>query len=211
MREVAVIELRGPVRTVTGCELIREVPRTASPLECARRGRTDRNMIWVAIGAVGPEGDHDIRPERTYDLDNRAGQFMRIRVLECPVHVVKHPCVADAELLARGIEFALTHLAECATRRHQWVADLASLATGRRDHHRLPPSGHVLCQRPTRTEGLVVGMCEHPQEARLPVPLHKVLHISHSFVPYTSCFSQRRTDASIRHKASQPATRFVVD
>src|SRR6266540_2278248 len=178
MREVAVIELRGPVRTVTGCELIRKVLRTASPLECVRRGRTDRNMIRVAIGAVGPEGDDDIRPERAYDLHNRAGQFVLIGILECPVPVVKHPCIANAELLARGIEFALTHLAERTTRRRQWVADLASLATGRRDHHYLPASRHVFRQRPARTEGLVVGMREDPQQSRLPMLFHAVLHIS---------------------------------
>ena len=89
----------------------------------------------------------------------------------------------------------LTRLAERATRRSQRIADLASLATGCRDHHHFPPSGHVFRQRPARTEGLVVGMGEDYQQSRSLVTLHLVLHIAHSFVPHTSCGKQLHVEA----------------
>src|SRR5215213_1756390 len=71
-------------------------------------------------------------------LDDRIGQFVWVDLLECPIHIVQHLRRANPELLAGSREFTLTHLAECAACRRLRVADLAGLATRRRDHHHFP-------------------------------------------------------------------------
>src|SRR5215213_8985286 len=100
------------MRMSAGRDLFWKVPRTSGMLECTRRRCADRDVVGVAIGTIGAKGDHDVRPKCAYNPDDRAGQFVWVDILKCPIHVVQHPRMVNAELLARSIEFALTHLAE---------------------------------------------------------------------------------------------------
>jgi hypothetical protein len=65
-------------------------------------------MIGMAIRAILPKGEHDIRPKNAHDLCDLLHENMRIKRLESAITIIEAHDMADAEMGAGAMEFSYT-------------------------------------------------------------------------------------------------------
>ena len=181
-------------------DLLGEAAPAAGLREGALGRRANRNMVGVAIRAIRPKGYKRVGLERANDRDKRAGQLVRVGLLQGAIHVVEQARFAHAQLRAGGEKLAPAHRAKRAPRCRLRIANLPGLPGSRRHHHHIPAFGHMLGKRAARAEAFVVGVGEDRKQARLPLFLHCILHISHSFIPRTRGVAAERREYLVGYR-----------
>jgi hypothetical protein len=121
-------------------------------------------MIWVAIAAIGSEGDHDVGAEGANDFDHLLDQHFLINFLQHAVTVIQANHVLDSKSLTGKTKFLFTHLAKRAPCRNLRTANLPCLSPGRGNNHGLGTRMCIPGKGPSRAEAFIVWMSEDTKE-----------------------------------------------
>src|SRR5579884_2742905 len=101
------------------CQACRNLFGKLSTVATAHAGSsssiTDGNMIWMAIAAIGSEGNNDVGAEGANDFDHLLDQHFLIHFLQHAVTVIQANHMLASKSLAGKMKFLFTHLAKCAS------------------------------------------------------------------------------------------------
>ena len=122
-------------------------------------------MVGMAVAAVGPERDDNVRPELADDLGHLIHQGREPGIGEGAVDMLQAARPRDTQTLAGQAQLGLPDSADRVPGTGGGVADLARLAPGRRHHHDLGTLLGVAGERAPGAERLIVRMGEDTQQA----------------------------------------------
>jgi len=128
-----------------------------------RRELRDRDVVGMAVAAVGRKRQDHVRPHAedvAHDGRDRFGRFGAIEIL---VPIGEHAEVGNAERLAGRAELGLANFSERVRpgmfRRSERMRDVApAIAAGRADNRRLHTFARVSREHSAEPQRLVVGM-----------------------------------------------------
>ena len=149
----------------------------------ARHGRdrqlTDRDVIGVAVCALGSEGDDHVGSDAAQVAGNRGRRVLVIHLVESAVRIAEHDRLAQPELGGGRGELGLACPADdVGAWRGGAIAVPPALASGRGEQIGGDAVGSALSQHAAGGERLVVGMREHAHEAQRRSVGHGVSHLS---------------------------------
>jgi hypothetical protein len=122
-------------------------------------------VVAVAVCAERVEGDHDLRAQASELRDDTTGRLSRLRLVECPIHVVQELDLAHAKFSRRRPELRLADSSHLGVAGATLVREIAPpLAARGRDDVRLDPLRRIRRQRPADAERLVIGMSQDSHE-----------------------------------------------
>ena len=121
-------------------------------------------MIWMAIAAIGSEGQNNVGAEGAHDFDHLSDQHFLINFLQHAVTMIQAYHVLDSQSLAGQTKLLFTHSSECAPCRNLRAANLPCLPSGRGNNHGLGTCTGIPGKGPSRAEAFIIWMCEDTKE-----------------------------------------------
>src|SRR6266849_4454600 len=153
---MAMIEPSRSVKCQTCRKVFGKLSRVATSPAGRSRRSADGNMVWMAVAAIGSEGNHDVGTEGANDFDHLPDQHFLINFPQHAVAVFQAQHVLDSQSLAGQTKFLFTHLAERAPCRNLRTADLPCLSPGRGDNHCLGTRTGLPGKGPSRAEAFII-------------------------------------------------------